>query len=50
MKKGTAEQIQNIVFPLGEIVFDVTNCRIIVGDGKTKGGIAMAKLSDIKGK
>lgn len=50
LKKGTAEQIQNIVFPLGEIVFDITNCRIIVGDGKTQGGIAMAKLSDIKGK
>lgn len=50
LKKGTAEQIKNIVFPLGEIVFDVTNFRIIVGDGKTKGGVEMAKLSDIKGK
>ena len=38
LKKGTAEQIKNIVFPLGEIIFDTTNMRIIVGDGVTKGG------------
>lgn len=48
LKKGTQEQISNIVFPLGEIVFDVTNMRLIVGDGETLGGIPMAKLADIK--
>lgn len=48
LKKGTAEQIKNIVFPLGEIVFDIINMRIVVGDGQTKGGVPMAKLADIK--
>lgn len=48
LKKGTAEQIQNIVFPLGELVFDITNMRLVVGDGQTKGGIPMAKLADVK--
>ena len=48
LKKGTAEQIKNIVFPLGEIIFDTTNMRIIVGDGVTKGGVPMAKLADTK--
>lgn len=51
LKKGTAEQIANIVFPLGELVFDTTNMRLVVGDGQTKGGIPMAKLADTnKGK
>lgn len=48
LKKGTEEQIANIVFPLGELVFDTTNMRLVVGDGKTKGGVPMAKLADIK--
>lgn len=48
LKKGTAEQIKNIVFPLGELVFDITNMRLVVGDGQTKGGIPMAKLADTK--
>lgn len=48
LKKGTAEQIKNIVFPLGELVFDTTNFRLVVGDGVTKGGVPMAKLSDTK--
>lgn len=48
LKKGTAEQIKNIVFPLGELVFDTTNMRLVVGDGQTKGGIPMAKLADVK--
>ena len=46
LKKGTAEQIQNIVFPLGELIFDTTNMRLVVGDGVTKGGVSMAKLAD----
>lgn len=49
LKKGTEQQIKNIVFPLGELVVDVTNMRLIVGDGETMGGIPMAKLSDING-
>ena len=48
LKKGTAEQIKNIIFPLGELVFDITNMRLVVGDGVTKGGIPMAKLVDTK--
>ena len=48
LKKGTAEQIAEIVFPLGELIFDTTNMRLVVGDGETKGGIPMAKLADIK--
>lgn len=48
LKKGTAEQIKNIIFPLGELVFDITNMRLVVGDGQTKGGIPMAKLADTK--
>lgn len=48
LKKGTAEQIQNIVFPLGELIFDITNMRLVVGDGHTKGGVPMAKLTDTK--
>lgn len=48
LKKGTAEQIQNIVFPLGELVLDTTNMRLVVGDGQTKGGVPMAKLADTK--
>ncbi len=48
LKKGTAEQIKNIIFPLGELIFDITNMRLVVGDGQTKGGIPMAKLADTK--
>lgn len=48
LKKGTAEQIANIVFPLGELVLDTTNMRLVVGDGQTKGGVPMAKLADTK--
>lgn len=48
LKKGTAEQIKEIVFPLGELIFDTTNMRLVVGDGQTKGGVPMAKLSDTK--
>lgn len=48
LKRGTAEQISAIVFPEGELVFDITNGRLVVGDGKTKGGIPMARLIDIK--
>lgn len=48
LKKGTAEQIKEIVFPLGELIFDITNMRLVVGDGHTKGGVPMAKLSDTK--
>lgn len=48
LKKGTAEQIKNIIFPLGELIFDITNMRLVVGDGQTKGGVPMAKLADTK--
>lgn len=48
LKRGTEEQIKNKIFKLGEIVFDVTNLRIVVGDGKTPGGIAMARADEIK--
>ena len=50
LKRGTSEQIQVRVFPMGELVLDITNMRLVVGDGETKGGIPVAKLSDIKGK
>lgn len=50
LKRGTAEQIANIVFPLGELIVDITNMRLVVGDGKTKGGIPMAQLAGIKKK
>ncbi len=49
LKRGTAEQIQGRIFPMGELVLDITNMRLVVGDGETKGGIPVAKLSDIKG-
>ena len=49
LKRGTAEQIQGRVFPMGELGLDITNMRLVVGDGETKGGIPVAKLSDIKG-
>lgn len=48
LKHGTAEQISSRVFPLGELVLDVTNMRLVVGDGQTKGGIPVAKLADTK--
>ena len=43
LKRGTAEQIQGRVFPMGELVLDITNMRLVVGDGETKGGIPVAK-------
>lgn len=49
LKRGTVEQIQGRVFPMGELVLDITNMRLVVGDGETKGGIPVAKLSDLKG-
>lgn len=48
LKRGTAEQIQARVFLMGELVLDITNMRLVVGDGQTKGGIPVAKLADIK--
>lgn len=48
LKKGTAEQIKNIVFPLAEIVFDTTNKRLVVGDGETKGGIVFPNMNDLE--
>lgn len=48
LKRGTSEQISARVFPEGELIFDVTNLRLVVGDGKTKGGVPMARLTDIK--
>lgn len=50
LKRGTSEQIKNLIFPMGELVLDITNMRLVVGDGKTKGGIAMARLADTKTK
>lgn len=46
VRRGTAEQVQNMVFESGEIVLDMTNMRLVVGDGHTKGGVPMAKLED----
>lgn len=48
LKRGTEEQISSRVFPLGELVLDITNMRLVVGDGQTKGGIPVAKLADTK--
>lgn len=50
LKRGTSEQIKNLILPMGELVLDITNMRLVVGDGKTKGGIAMARLADTKTK
>lgn len=50
LKRGTEEQIKARVFPEGELILDITNMRLIVGDGKTKGGVSMARLDEIGGK
>lgn len=50
LKRGTEEQIKARVFPEGELILDITNMRLVVGDGKTKGGVPMARLDEIGGK
>lgn len=40
--QGPAASLANIVFPQGELIFDTTNKRLLVGDGLTLGGIPVA--------
>lgn len=47
LRKGTTEQIKQIVLLDGEIVFDTTEKRLVVGDGVIPGGIPMARLDEI---
>lgn len=40
--QGGAASIKDVVFPPGELIFDTTNKRLLVGDGLTLGGIPVA--------
>jgi len=45
-RRDTAANIASFTAAQGELIVDVTNNRVIVGDGATPGGFAAAKLSE----
>ena len=47
LKRGNNSTINNYTGDLGEIVIDTTNKTVVVQDGSTKGGVVLAKKSDI---
>lgn len=47
LKRGTNDKIANYIGSSGELVMDLTNNRIYVHDGTTKGGTQIPKSSDI---
>lgn len=47
MRRGTADEHSNFTGAIGEITVDTTKNTIRVHDGKTAGGTALAKESDI---
>mgnify|MGYP003424687940 CR=1 FL=1 len=47
MRRGTADEHNNFTGAIGEITDDTTKNTIRVHDGKTAGGTALAKESDI---
>ena len=46
-RRGTAAQVAVFTPSTGEIVVDLTNSRIVVGDAVTQGGFTGAKLTDV---
>lgn len=48
-RRDTAANIAAFTPAQGELVVDTTNNRVILGDGSTVGGVALAKLSDATG-
>ena len=46
-RRGTSSEHANFTGAVGEITYDTTNKRLVAHDGSTKGGIAMAKDSDL---
>jgi Major tropism determinant N-terminal domain len=47
LRRGTATQVQAFTGAAGECVIDTTNNRLVINDGVTVGGIALAKLSEV---
>lgn len=47
VKRGSNSAVSSYVGKSGELLFDVTNNRLSIGDGSTKGGIKIANVSDI---
>jgi hypothetical protein len=48
LRRGTATQVQAFTGAAGEVVMDTTNNRLVVNDGVTPGGTALAKLSEVQ--
>lgn len=46
-RRGTTAEHSNFTGAAGEITFDTTDKRLVAHDGTTKGGIPMAKKSDV---
>ena len=46
-RRGTAAEHSNFTGAAGEITFDTTDKRLVAHDGTTKGGIPMAKKSEV---
>lgn len=46
-RRGTSAQVAAMIPSTGEIVVDLTNSRVVVGDAITLGGFTGAKLSDV---
>ena len=47
-RRGTSSEHANFTGAAGEITFDTTNKRLVAHDGSTKGGISMAKVSELE--
>ena len=47
IKRGGNSTVSQYIGESGELIFDMTNKRLSVGDGSTKGGIQIANVSDL---
>lgn len=47
LRRGTADEHTNFVGAVGELTMDTTNNTLHLHDGKTLGGIEMARMTDI---
>lgn len=47
LRRGTASQVASFIGAQAEIVIDTDNNRVVVQDGSTAGGHALAKLDDV---
>ena len=47
-RRGTTAEHSNFTGAAGEITFDTTAKRLVAHDGSTKGGISMAKVSELE--